>query len=281
VEAVAEQVIGGPADPLLRLMWRYCGRFTNSHDISICDEVMAPDYTLYMGSQVMRGRDEAYKPASGGEFERMPDLALSVRKIITDGERLAMYFVEHGSSPRHGGNLATWDCIALYRWNGTQLVSCYVEEDYYARRRQLKSGLANPVGEVAIAPFSTARLQPNQHAEAIVREWIEGNPLSESEGIACNDSRHAGWREPRFRELDEVEVRELFSCGNDVAFSVRLAGPLDGGLPELAGHEDERGAIVVNGIATTDGQRVQTAAMVSGRFELLRTVGAFGSTSSA
>jgi hypothetical protein len=127
-------------EPFVALMRRYVVDYTNRHDTSVCPDLMEPDYTLRMGPHVVSGRDDAYIPAAQKQFVQFPGLGLTVHEIVTDGRRLAMRFSEHGASVRHGGAVASWSGIGLYRWNGTRLVDNSVEQDYLARRRQLAGG---------------------------------------------------------------------------------------------------------------------------------------------
>ena len=52
------------AEPFVALMRRYCIDYTARHDLSVCDDIMDPGYTLHMGTHDLAGRDDAYKPAA-------------------------------------------------------------------------------------------------------------------------------------------------------------------------------------------------------------------------
>ncbi|WP_214405270.1 ester cyclase [Pseudonocardia lacus] len=214
-------------DPFVALMRRYVVDYTNRHDTSVCAEIMEPDYTLRMGPHVVAGRDEAYIPASVKQFSQFPGLGLTVHEIVTNGERLAMRFSEHGASVRHGGAAASWTGIGLYRWNGRALVDNSVEQDYLARRRQLADGVPDPVAPPAVAPWDTAPVPADPAAEAAVREWIAA-------GLPAVGVRWDDGDEHRFLDDAESRVDDLFSAGERVAFRLTLTGRYaGGGLPGL------------------------------------------------
>src|SRR5882762_5325019 len=102
-------------------MRTYCIDYTNSHDLSVCDSIMEPDYVVHISGMALV-RDESYKPAVETVFERFPNLGLVVHEFVTNGDRLAMRFSEHAAAPE--GALACWAGISLYDWNGTRLTRC-------------------------------------------------------------------------------------------------------------------------------------------------------------
>jgi hypothetical protein len=219
-------------DPFVALMRRYVVDYTNRHDTSVCAELMEPDYTLRMGPHVVAGRDEQYVPAAQKQFAQFPGLCLTVHEIVTNGDRLAMRFSEHGASARHGGAVASWQGIGLYRWNGTKLVENRVEQDYQARRRQLADGRPDPVAAPALAPWDTAAVPADPAAEQVVRDWIAaGTP---GRAVRVDDG------DPSVLQEEPTDVvDDLFSAGPAVAFRLtrggRYAGGLDGVDPALIG----------------------------------------------
>ena len=77
-------------EPFVALMRRYCIDYTARHDLSVCDDIMVPGYTLHMGVHHLAGRDEAYKPAAAAQFRQFPGLCLTVNEIICSGDRLPL-----------------------------------------------------------------------------------------------------------------------------------------------------------------------------------------------
>ena len=49
--------------PFVALMRTYCIDYTNSHDQTLYDQIMEPDYVLHTMGFTLSGRDEAYSPA--------------------------------------------------------------------------------------------------------------------------------------------------------------------------------------------------------------------------
>jgi hypothetical protein len=209
-------------EPFVALMRRYVNDYTNRHDVSVCAEIMAPDYTLRMGPHVLAGRDEHYIPASRKQFAQFPGLCLTVHEIVTDGDRLAMRFSEHGRSVHHDGRAAVWGGLGLYRWDGAVLVENYVEQDYLARRRQLATGVPATVEPPALAPWDTEAVAADPEAEAVVRAWLD-----DPGGVTVDGDADALLAQP------SAQVDDLFSAGPHVAFRVTRTGTYAGGLEEV------------------------------------------------
>ena len=132
-------------------MKRYCIDYTNSQDQSVCDEIMRSDYVVHIGGLDLP-RDAAYKPAVRQVFERFPGLGLVVHQFVTNCDRLAMRFSEHGACPRAHGRYAAWGGIGVYRWDGSQLVENFVEQDFLAQQNQLADGRAAPLEPTHLDP---------------------------------------------------------------------------------------------------------------------------------
>lgn len=232
-----EARVAQPPDPFVALMRRYCVDYTNRHDMSVCAEIMEPNYTLNMGVHRLVGRDKTYKPAAAIQFRQFPGLCLTVNQIITNGERLALRFTEHGRSLRHEGRAASWGGIGLYRWNGTKLLENFVEQDYFSRARQLAGGAPLMVEAPAIAPWDTLAEPVNPQAEALVRDKLQSGTILDEEALLFDEQ----WQDPsnRDRVLDPlaIEVNDLFSAGDHVAFHIAIRGHLRGtsGLPAQGG----------------------------------------------
>jgi predicted ester cyclase len=126
--------------PIIALMRRYCERFVNAQDPSMCAELLANDYVMNFAGRQYLGRADGYEPAVKRLFVTFPDLHITMHELLTDGDRLATRFTLCGHSTRHGGNQAAWGGIAIYTWDGTRFTSVWVEEDHHLARRQLHSG---------------------------------------------------------------------------------------------------------------------------------------------
>ncbi len=213
-------------NPFAALMRRYCIAYVNCHDFSLLPEIMVDDYRLAMGEHVLTGRDGQYAHAARIQMNDVPGMLLTVHEIVTNGDRLAMRFSEHGASKRHGGKQAVWAGVALYRWDGTRLTHCSVEQDYYARPRQYAAGAPDRVDAPAAAPWDTQAQPANEHAEQIVRRWIEAG-MTRLPRLSFDDE----WLGAPAQDVltgARAEVLDLFSAGASVAFHVRQEGSLAG-----------------------------------------------------
>ncbi len=227
-------------EPFVALMRRYCIDYTNSHDQSVCDEIMEPEYVVHISGFDLP-RDAAYKPAVKSVFARFPGLQLQVHELVTNGDRLAMRFSEHGAAVDAGGRLAAWGGIGLYRWNGRRLLENFVEQDFMAQEEQLATGQSAPLEPAHLDPWLATRAEPvNAEAEAIVRAWLAKGDLRDAASAVIDGSWYAGIA-PSPVDVQQVDIDDLFSAGSRVAFHVRQAGRYRGGLagvgPSFAGRD--------------------------------------------
>ena len=256
-------------DPFVALMRRYVVDYTNAHDLSVCDEIMEPDYVLRMGPHVVAGRDEAYKPATLTQLRQFPGLGLTVHEIVSSGDRLALRFSEHGASVRHGGHVAAWAGIGLYHWNGTRLTANHVEQDYLARRRQLSDGHPDPVEAPAPAPWDTTAEGPDPDAERLVRGWVATGPTT-TPGVVCDDGRPTG----PLVDTADVEVDDVFSAGERVGVHAALHGRFAGGLAGLEDRVGEPATLHLAALVRVRDGRVVAGRVVRDRLGLHRALSA-------
>lgn len=259
-------------EPFVALMRRYCVDYTARHDLTVCDDIMVPGYTLHMGGHHVAGRDEAYKPAAAAQFRQFPGLCLTVNEIICSGDRLALRFSEHGASSRHGGAQASWRGIGLYQWDGRRLTGNFVEQDYFSRRRQLADGTPEPVEPPAIAPWDTLAAAPDQEAENVARDWLAAGNIT---GVTVDDGRTAH----RIVAAERTEIDDLFSAGNKVAFHAVQHGPLAGDDPAfppeaVAAAGDGQVLLHVAGVVSIAGGRVIGGRVIRDRHGLARRLAA-------
>ena len=112
-------------------MRRYIEDYVNPHDVSVCEEIMTPDYVVHIGGRHLAGRDDLYIPAAAANFVNFPDLHLVVHEVVTNGDRFAFRFTEIGT--HLDGAACRWAGIGVYRWDGTRLVENFVEQDHLSR----------------------------------------------------------------------------------------------------------------------------------------------------
>lgn len=227
-------------EPFVALMRRYCIDYTNSHDQSVCDEIMHPDYVVHINGFDLP-RDAAYKPAVKRVFERFPGLGLVVHEFVTNGDQLAMRFSEHGACPEAQGRYAAWGGIGVYRWDGSRLVENFVEQDFLEQERQLAGGSAAPLEPPNLDPWLGTLCTPSDpEIERVVRDWLLRGDLYDAAEVVVDGSWYSMLL-PSPIEVSEVAINVMFSAGDRVAFHISQSGVYRGGpaglTPDLHGRE--------------------------------------------
>jgi hypothetical protein len=252
-------------EPIVSIMRRFAVDFFSAHNLDVCGEIMSEDYQLTVGRTVITGRDQYYRPAVESQLTQFPGLMMTVHDLVVTKSRAALHFTEHGASGGSGGPTAAWSGVALFEFDGSLLVRCFANEDYHARRRQLKGGVADPVQPPATAPWDVTAGRPNPHAEATVVSWLN------QRGSACDpavryDDEPLGPSNPlRFR-VHASEVVDLFSADNRVAFAVMHRGNHHR-EPDTTSGEVE---MFSTGIVTVCDGRIISGYMVRDRVSMLR-----------
>jgi predicted ester cyclase len=206
-------------EPIVATMRRFAVDFFTAHNLDVCADIMSADYELTVGRTVIRGRDEQYVAAVERQLRQFPGLAMTVHDLVVTPNRAALYFSEHGASGGAKGPEACWSGIALYEFDGSKLTRCIANEDYAARRRQLKGGVCDPVSPPAAAAWDCAAGSPNAEAEAVVRQWLCAEGSANDPNI-CFDDEHLGIGEPLALKVTEADVLDIFSSDSNVAFAV-------------------------------------------------------------
>jgi hypothetical protein len=187
---------------------------------------------------------------------------LTVHELITNGDRLVMRFSEHAATP--DGTLACWAGIGLYDWNGSKLVSCRVEQDFLGQQRQLESGVPDALEPPHLDPWTTCQaVAPSSDAEAIARSWLQAGSLG-AVGAGRIDADPAAAFVPVVAPVS-VEVHDLFSAGDRVAFHATVSGTYAGGL-DVPVEVGAPASIDAAGILTVDAGAVSAARIVTDRF---------------
>jgi hypothetical protein len=217
-------------DPMIDALRKFAVSFMTGHDPSVCTQIMDPAYCLTIGRHVLAGRDDIYLPAVVKQLGMFPGLTMTVHDVIAAPGHAAFHFSEHGASGGAGGPVARWGGIALFQWNGTVFTSCVANEDYASRRRQVKSGISEPVPVAHIAPWDSPIGTPNAVAEAVVREWLH-QPGCLTDPAVWFDDGHQADRDQLRLLVSGVEILDLFSCGSEVAYGA--VHTLQGGAQEV------------------------------------------------
>jgi len=238
----------GSVHPLSELLRRYSYAYTAAHDFEVCRQIMVEDYALIMGEHVVRGREEQYIPATARQFRQFPTLGFTVHDLVVGPDRAALHFSEHGYSTLHSCE-CSWSGISTYRWDGTRLTECRVEQDYFARRDQQRTLRANALLPAAIDPWHTYGEAPAPGVEETVRAWLVGGGLAGAAPGSLDDE-HCCAPSRLLLDGSNVEVLDLFGAGRRAAFHVRTAGSYAGGLPGLDEHIGTAASLYCSGIAT-------------------------------
>ncbi|MGQ0624680.1 MAG: nuclear transport factor 2 family protein [Sporichthyaceae bacterium] len=139
---------------VLELVRRYVEDWLNTGNTAVCHQILDPDYTLYIGEHVIAGREAYIEATTAGLLEPWPDVQVIAHQVLWSGNRAAVRLTEHGHSARNGQG-AAWGVLALFESDGQRLVRGWAQEDYDGRRRQLQTGIPDPIEVPAEQPWST------------------------------------------------------------------------------------------------------------------------------
>lgn len=238
-----------------------------SRDPSVCPDLLAPSYSLLIGGYRLGPRDE-YVEATLHQLDRFPGLGVTVHDLLASGDRVAVRFTEHGAARKLDGRTAAWRGVALFRWDGERLTECFAEEDYFGRRRQLDTGACDVIDPPAAAPWNAEPGPAAPAAEQVVRDWLDDGRLL---GVDLDD-RGAGPATDVRLEDASVEVSELFSAGDRVAFHAVRRGRYAGGFEDLPGGSTDGAALHLAGIVAVAGGAVAGGYVVRDRLGLHRAL---------
>lgn len=213
---------------MLSTMRRYAYGFVNSQDFAVGREVIHPEYRLHSGPDTLVGRDDVYLPAVARQFNQFPHLVYSIHELITDGSRAGVVFTEHGRASKAPANAAAWLSIGIYHGDDDRLSACWIEQDYYGRRRQLETGVVDRVRPVAIDPWDGHDGTARERAEDMVNDWANGLVSWPPHGIELDPGQSAA--EQPLIDLDSVVVDDLVAEGDKVVFHLTMKGIYRGGL---------------------------------------------------
>lgn len=221
----------GEIAPQARLLRGFATDFLTSHDAAEVEWIMDPAYRLSIGGFLLDGRDDSYLPATAAQLAQFPGLVVTVHDTVIGTEHVAMRFTEHGASVRDQGRIAAWGGVTLFRIAEGCLAHGWAEEDYFARKRQLKSGTCDAIGEPGAAPWDKPATPPDASTEAAVRAWlgrVEALLDPSVEEIVIGGPGFAALIEP-----GEVTLNALFTAGSRAAFHLDLAGAYRGGFDDV------------------------------------------------
>lgn len=213
-----------------RLLRGFAVDFLTSHDVAAVEWVMNPSYRLSIGGFLLDGRDDSYLPATAAQLDQFPGLCVTVHDTIIGTAGVAMRFTEHGESLRDRVP-STWGGVTLFQIAGGRLSHGWAEEDYLARKRQIKSGECDAILPPHPCPWDAPPLPPSEETERAVREWAGDNGLLEGPEV---DQIASGG--PRFQDCIapvEVTVSHLFTAGDRAALHLVCSGSYAGGFSDM------------------------------------------------
>jgi len=240
---------------------RWVVDYFNGQSDEAAREFIWPEYALEIGDYLFDGRDTQWLPAVRQQFEQFPGMGMTVHQVLPGSgdkaDRVAVWFSEHGAAGGPGGKAAAWSGVAIYRARGERLVGCCAQEDYFTRSRQLRAGSTDAIDPPAAAPWDTLPQGANPAAESVVRQWLTGAWPAAVAEVRVDDDHLTGL--PLQFVVDSVEVADIFSSGDDVAFHARQRGRYLGGLPGVPAR-DRQELLNCNGMV-----RVREGAVHAGR----------------
>ena len=221
----------GDLAPQAVLLRGFATDFLTSHDEAEVERIMDPAYRLSIGSFLLDGRDDSYFPATAAQLAQFPGLCVTIHDAVIGTDHVAMRFTEHGASVRDGGRIAAWGGVTLFRIADGRLAEGWAEEDYFARKRQLKSGLCDPIRATCAAPWDQPATPPDERTEEVLRAWLARpsfilDPVVDE--ILIGGPGFAALIDPT-----EVKINALFTAGPRAAFHLDLVGAYRGGFDDV------------------------------------------------
>jgi hypothetical protein len=220
----------GTISPAARLLRGFATDFLTAHNVAVVERIMDPGYCLSIGGFLLDGRDDAYLPATAAQLDQFPGLVVTVHDVVLSPDAVAMRFTEHGISLRAPGRAAAWGGVTLFRIQDGRLRHGWAEEDYFARKRQLKTGVVDPIRPPHPCPWDSPCEAPDDATEAAAREWL-GDPARLLAGV---EEVIVGG--PHVAELlvpTATSITTLFSAGRRAAFHLEWSGAYAGGFDDV------------------------------------------------
>lgn len=215
--------------PQARLLRGFAVEFLTAHNPDVARRIMAEEYRLSISGVQLGPRDDGYLPATVAQLDQFPGLCVTAHDVVIGRDAVALRFTEHGVSAREQ-RMSSWGGITLFSIRDGQLVRGWAEEDYFARKLQLRSGRVNTIDAPHPAPWDQPVLDPDAGTESVVREWLS-HPrqiFEAEEEISAGGPRIASLVEPV-----TIEVSALFSAGNRAAFHAVISGEYKGGFDDV------------------------------------------------
>ena len=259
----------GHLAPQAALLRDFAVSFLTAHNGDMGSRVFADDYSLDISGSRLSGRDAQYLPATLAQLDLFPGLCVTAHDVVLGPDALALRFTEHGRSAREG-RLSSWGGITVFRIEGGRLKQGWAEEDYFARKLQLRSGTVNPILAPHPGPWDVPVEQPDPGIEDAAREWLArpGALLMPTEEIGAGGPRLSSLIAPR-----AIDVSFLFAAGRRAAFHAVIGGTYCGGFDDIPGEAKGREAsLPVAGILDIEDGEVVRSQICGDRLGLHRRI---------
>jgi hypothetical protein len=261
--------------PLACLLRGFAVDFITGHNLDVVERIMAPEYCLSIGGYLLNGRDTEYLPPTAAQINQFPGLTVTVHDVVYGENTIAMQFTEHGRSRADQNRGATWRGITLFRTDGERLRWGWAEEDYFARKRQLSSGTCDHVDAPHAAPWDVQPGVASSALEVQARAWLDTpSSLFQREDAFWLSSVSDNDPHPQtLIDIDYVEVDELFTADDRVAFHALYHGHYKGGFKDVDKELIGRPIVLrAAGILTFNSTELLTAAVTVDRLRLYRSL---------
>lgn len=132
------------AEESRRVVRRFLDEVINQHKLEVVDELVSPRCTVAQAGR----RSEAVGPERLKQIARMwweafPDLRLTIRELVAEGDRAAIYCTLAGTQRGEfmgipaTGKRAEWNVTTYYRLENGRITEIVDNEDYLEMFRQL------------------------------------------------------------------------------------------------------------------------------------------------
>lgn len=242
--------------------------FLTAHVPAAARAIMAPGYRLSISGHLFEGRDDSYLPATVAQLEQFPGLCVTVHDVVLAPDAVAMRFTEHGASAK-GGIVSTWGGVTTFRICDGQLEHGWAEEDYFARKRQLKTGEPDAILPPHAAPWDRPVEPARAETETVVRQW-----LSEPATL-FRDIEEISAQGPRLHDLiepDDVSVSFMFTAGIRAAVHAIVSGRYKGGFADAPGPVGAKVSVPVAAIIDVADRAIRRVQLCGDRLGLNRSL---------
>lgn len=213
-----------------RLLRAFAVQFLTGHDPAVAKEIMADDYRLSISGVELGPRDQGYLPATVAQLDLFPGLCVTAHDVVIGSDAVALRFTEHGVSARDGRS-SSWGGITLFRVVDGQLSRGWAEEDYYARKLQLRSGVVDEILPPHPAPWDQPVALPDEATERAVGAWLGDTHklFVHAEEISSGGPAIGTLVTPR-----AIEISMLFTAGARAALHGVVHGHYRGGFDDVS-----------------------------------------------